>query len=700
MGKNNGGIEDILINSSNKKKKKESGGAFSFIFTLIIIATFAVLGYLYYTRIYVNKNISKNMFVEKIYKNNFYSTFNFADYRSIINKLLQNDSEVDTNVIIDTKRKYNDIELSKISFNIKNKNTPSSFNHSLNFTINYAINPIFNASFIANKSEIYAYSPDVVTSYIGTNYDSFKKYTKIDADIVRLDNLKKVEDVEKTYEEIFEDYFKYALDKIPNENFSTQNNIVVQKSTGEVDATGYTLKLSNEEFKSLATDVLTRLKNDDKTLTAIISEENLASRKQSTRIVPEEEIPEENVGEEPVEDINQPEIMVETVESEPDNQSETDGQETDVVENESNHFEMSVEISPIENTSIKPVVVPREEDTDSYALNDGQIELLKAFLGKKVYADLDDVKTYIDELIEKINSSEGDFILSVYVGGENVEKIKLTLPDNNTIEIEFSYLSNQENKVKIVYLYSGENNLYNFFTRREIEEYSADNDIAENSENTQDAMNKGFELILNKKRTEAVIDVSATLNIVENEEIVKKVICTINTEGNSNSKNISNNILVKYSTKKKDDITLQINNKIQFGDVTIDSLGDNALLIDSLAEQDAETTINAIKNRINEVYKEKMDNLVLIDTNTNTTVIEDVSQTVNRSNARNALYNRVSIMMGEAQNEGREFTLEDLRDLTIDGHVVGTVVTENEAIIVVDSFKFKIDTNFALTDME
>lgn len=695
MSKNTGGIEDILINSSKTKKKKESGGgAFSFFFMLIFIGTIAVLGYLYYTRIYVNKNVSKNMFIEKISKNNFSSTFNFADYRSIINKTLQSDSEIDTNLSIDTKRKFNEIELSKISFNIKNKNIPSDYEHSLNFIINYANNPIFNVDFIAKENEIYAYSPDIVTSYVGTNYDSFKKYMKVNADIIRLDNLKKAEDIEKTYEEIFADYFKYAVEQIPDEKFSTQDNVVVQKSTGEVDATGYTLKLSNEEFKNLATDVLTRLKNDDKTLMAIISEEDTVNRPK-TKIVPEEEIP-EVVPEEVPEEVNQPEISISPVEN-----AEEDGQESEAVENESNHFETSVEISPVDNTSIRPVVAQNEEDDDVLVLNDDQIELLKAFLGKKVYSNLDETKLYIDELIEKINSSEGDFSISVYVSAENVEKIKIVLPDNNTIEIEFSYISNQENRVKITYVYTGEKNLYNFFIRREIEEYSADNDIAAEENQTQAYSNKGFELIIDKKKTEAVINLGVTLNLVENEEIVKKVICTVDTEGNSNSKSISNNVLVKYSSKQqKDDVTLELKNKIQFNDVVVDDLGNEALLIDSMSEQEVETTLNAIKDRIKDVYNEKLENLKMIDTNTNTKVIEDVSQTVDRSNARNALYNRVSIMMGEAQNEGREFTLFDLRDLKIDGHIVGSSVTENEAIIVVDSFKFKIDSNFALTDME
>ena len=55
-------------------------------------------------------------------------------------------------------------------------------------------------------------------------------------------------------------------------------------------------------------------------------------------------------------------------------------------------------------------------------------------------------------------------------------------------------------------------------------------------------------------------------------------------------------------------------------------------------------------------------------------------------------------MMGEAQNNGEEFTIKNLEGLQIEGYQVSTTVTDEAAIIVVDTHTFKIDKNFIITD--
>ena len=57
-------------------------------------------------------------------------------------------------------------------------------------------------------------------------------------------------------------------------------------------------------------------------------------------------------------------------------------------------------------------------------------------------------------------------------------------------------------------------------------------------------------------------------------------------------------------------------------------------------------------------------------------------------------------MMGEAQAKGEQFTIHNLQGLQIEGHVVGTSVTDAEATIVIGMYTFKIDSNFNLTDVE
>ena len=94
-----------------------------------------------------------------------------------------------------------------------------------------------------------------------------------------------------------------------------------------------------------------------------------------------------------------------------------------------------------------------------------------------------------------------------------------------------------------------------------------------------------------------------------------------------------------------------------------------------------------------------------IDTNTysQTTLENQVStqtKVATREEAKEALINKVSIMMQEAIDRGEEFTIQNLRDLEIEGYKVSAAVTQEAALIVVDVYKFNIDTGFVLTDVE
>ena len=56
--------------------------------------------------------------------------------------------------------------------------------------------------------------------------------------------------------------------------------------------------------------------------------------------------------------------------------------------------------------------------------------------------------------------------------------------------------------------------------------------------------------------------------------------------------------------------------------------------------------------------------------------------------------------MGQAQLEGREFTIQDLQNLSIEGHDVLVNIGDESAIIVVDIYMFSINKEFYLTDIQ
>ena len=64
------------------------------------------------------------------------------------------------------------------------------------------------------------------------------------------------------------------------------------------------------------------------------------------------------------------------------------------------------------------------------------------------------------------------------------------------------------------------------------------------------------------------------------------------------------------------------------------------------------------------------------------------------------MINKIVEMMDAAIANGEEFTIQNLVDLKIDGYKVSAAVTSENALIVVDVYKFNIDTGFVLTDVE
>ena len=55
-------------------------------------------------------------------------------------------------------------------------------------------------------------------------------------------------------------------------------------------------------------------------------------------------------------------------------------------------------------------------------------------------------------------------------------------------------------------------------------------------------------------------------------------------------------------------------------------------------------------------------------------------------------------MRNEAQENQQEFTIQNLENLQIDGYEVSSAVTENSAIIAIDIYTFKVDSEFNITN--
>ena len=194
-------------------------------------------------------------------------------------------------------------------------------------------------------------------------------------------------------------------------------------------------------------------------------------------------------------------------------------------------------------------------------------------------------------------------------------------------------------------------------------------------------------------------------DIIEQSQINQNVNIEIKTNGTKTASSITNDIVISFGTDENE-YKLLLDNTIKFS-VTpeIEELTDeNCLFMETLSEEERQLTMQAIMEQITKVYQDKINGLSLIDTNNNTSFVQqdlqNVSSSVTKEDAKNALIQRVSNMMGEAQVNNQEFTIQNLADLTIEGYEVSSTITETEAIIVVDTYTFKINTNFELSEVE
>ncbi len=306
--------------------------------------------------------------------------------------------------------------------------------------------------------------------------------------------------------------------------------------------------------------------------------------------------------------------------------------------------------------------------------------------------DIKEIQEKIDKKIEDIKDYENGLEITVYVSEFATEKISVTLPNKDTIDIEFNPIADNEKNVAITYLYEKKNQQQN-----DVTVYSAlENTIVEDSVSIIPKTN-GIKLELYKLQNTASTTIKAVCNIIEDKEINKKIHVNITTKGTKSSKTISNDIILTYSNNDGE-VSANIKSKINFDKISdIEYLTDeNCLFLDILSDEDLNLNIEAIRNQILKVYMEKLQNLNFININTQAPDITE--NNVNRDELRNLLINTVSLQMGEAQMNGEEYTIQNLQNLQIEGHMVGVFIIDNVANINIDGVKFKIDENFNLTD--
>lgn len=357
-------------------------------------------------------------------------------------------------------------------------------------------------------------------------------------------------------------------------------------------------------------------------------------------------------------------------------------------------------------------LITKEESpiSEEYRIYEG---IARIFLGNKINANMKDLQKSIDTTISNIKKWSGNgIVIKLYVTDVGIEKINIILPNENTLDFEFTKKSEEQSILKITYLYKGSNSGLEFLKKDKVKIYSAEDGIEEieeledetNIEEIDDSKINGFSLEIDKTKKEANTSIKAIYSFIENEIINKKININIRTDGTQNSKTMKNSIVISQGSNDGKNGQMTIDNIIKFSKVeNIEDLTEeNCTFLDNLSEEEASMAIEDIKNRFEELYNEKKSNLNLIDINNKSYIVreelDNVSSNITKDEARKALEEKIIGMMQEAENNNQEFTLQNLADLQIEGLEVSSNVSETTAIIVVDIYTFNIDSNFNLTD--
>lgn len=709
---NSEGIEDILISKEDNgyTKKKKPKFIFVLFFLLLIVLTVLVGAYWYLTKDTVS---SKQLFVQNVSKLNVNKLLKNELYTNLIDKMQKESSQMTSSVKFTTDvetEELQDIDVTKFDLNISNSNDVTSKKNYSEAILNYSGNEVFKFKSIAQENEAALASDEIMNQYVGIHLDKTKDVFGIDIDFDRIKELSGAENIELSEEEVNEilkKYFEVVLNNIPEENFSVQQNIAIENATENVEVTNYSVTLSQEELNSVIVKFLEEIKKDENLIEKLIvkGEETEESKEENTTIAPTitptdtqdventENQPESTEPVEGEEETAQPETTPQEDNLNTDipvihvnpvgtisigNTIETETEENIEVENTTSETNIedgsNEEIETIESTNIEELI--NQE-------NNPKEQIINIIFGKKANLTKEEFKTKIDELIKEVESLTGNGLtVNVYSSSNNVEKLNIILPNNDMVDIDLipdenPELNSNQSYIKITYL----------------------------SENEADGKN-GFSLEINKEESTANTTINAEYSFIEKEKINKKIKINLKTDGTINSKTLKNDIVVTISTNKKE-TQIAVDNEIEFKDITdLPGLNaENCIYLDVLPEEERKTLLDTIKNQITTLYTNKKENLKFIDTNTySQTTLENQNQsqtqTVTREKAKEVLINKIVEMMDAAIAKGEEFTIQNLVDLKIDGYKVSAAVTSENALIVVDVYKFNIDTGFVLTDVE
>ena len=227
-----------------------------------------------------------------------------------------------------------------------------------------------------------------------------------------------------------------------------------------------------------------------------------------------------------------------------------------------------------------------------------------------------------------------------------------------------------------------------------------------------DSENTGFSFEITNIVSDLSSEIDIEISYIEEGEIQGTFTASMNLVSSNDLYTMESRFTINMSDSDADDTELfytTIDTEVDFSEEpNVEDLTDeNSVSIEDLSDEQLE----AISEQLDNVLNSKLSELSFIDTNTNTTTIEqsdsetDEEDETKKEEAKNDLIAAVQEKMVEAEENGEEYTIEDLLDLEIDDlgegkyESFGVVISSDIATITIDGeYIFYIDSDFNLTD--
>lgn len=282
------------------------------------------------------------------------------------------------------------------------------------------------------------------------------------------------------------------------------------------------------------------------------------------------------------------------------------------------------------------------------------------------------MKLFIDKLINATYELEGDtsveYVFTLYVVNGQVSKMTV---DTNLITFEANY------------------DVY-------------DNELKADFTLLDKELNSGITININRISSDVSEQFNFSIGVVNNNEVVGEIVLYLGIEGINSQTEMNVDFNITYADTENE-IGFNTITKVEFKEIEVEDLtSENCLLIDELNEEQKVTIIDSIKVRTGEILTEKFNQINIINSNVNSSIIEGIQQEDTdedkKEEVKEKLINAVATEMYNAEQNGETYTVNDIADLEMEDVELEVFVENDVATVTIDGYTFSINAAFELSE--